>query len=134
MRRVVTGLLAGIGLVVAGATSAQAWTWAASSNPIVMSGGGGYGNLREGVGQATLQSWLRDTKLDDGRVYAHVVVQVGGADVSVIDSGRRSDGERSYARMADRTGALGGGAHHYVVSTCRSTPANDPCSKDKRRT
>nr|WP_284289431.1 hypothetical protein [Angustibacter aerolatus] len=119
---------------MAGATSAQAWTWAASSNPIVMSGGGGTATCARGSARRRCRAWLRDTKLDDGRVYAHVVVQVGGADVSVIDSGRRSDGERSYARMADRTGALGGGAHHYVVSTCRSTPANDPCSKDKRRT
>ncbi|NLT55599.1 MAG: hypothetical protein GXX79_13770 [Actinomycetales bacterium] len=124
------------GLVVTGALSAQAWTWASSSNPIVMSGGGGYGNIIYGGVDYKLQSWLRDTKVGDGRVYAHVRV-TRKSDNSVfhyLSSGKRSDGESSYARMADKTGYLdnGTGTFRYRVDTCRSVTLNDPCSEDKR--
>lgn len=56
--------------LIAGAASAQAWTWASSTRPIVMAGGGGYGNLVFSGTKMTLQSTLRDTRVGDGRVYA----------------------------------------------------------------
>lgn len=101
-----------------------------------MSGGGGYGNLVYGTTSYTLQSWLRDTKVGDGRVYSHVRV-TRKSDLSVysyLSSGQRTDGESSYARMADKNQTLdnGTGTFRYRVETCRTATLNDPCSDDKR--
>ena len=130
MRRMLVGVGA-VALVLLGSGSAQAWTWASSSNPIVMSGGGGYGNLNFGTSTITLQSWLRDTTIGDGRVYAKAIVFHSGA---AVNSGLRSDGEATYARMADQSLSVGANpsALKYTVKTCRSVTFNDPCSEDTR--
>lgn len=97
---------------------------------------GGYGNLNYGSTSVTLQSWLRDTSVGDGRVYAHTTIarDSNGSVFVYLNSGKRSDGESSYARMADQGVSLdnGSGAFHYTVQTCRSVTLNDPCSRDKR--
>ena len=51
-----------------------------------------------------------------------------------LSSGKRSDRESSYARMADKTDYLdnGTGTFQYKVETCRSVRLNEPCSDDKR--
>jgi hypothetical protein len=124
------------GAAVAGASSAQAWTWASSSNPIVMTGGGGYGSIA-GVDYNTLvlRSTLKDTVLDGQRVYVH-----GYGNYTcdfVFESGRRTDGGSSYAAMADRYWdscyPYGVGQYQYLIELCRDKPlAADPCSEDKR--
>ena len=84
---------------VAGASAAQAWTWAYSSTPIIMSGGGGYGNAKQvDYNDGRLESWLKDTALDGERTYVRMYADYGSADFAA-ESGRRSDGGNSYARM-----------------------------------
>ncbi|MGL5865078.1 MAG: hypothetical protein ACRCYX_04285 [Dermatophilaceae bacterium] len=125
---------AAIALTVVGAASAQAWTWASSSNPIVMTGGGGYGNLNFSGTTATLQSWLRDTKVGDGRVYAKVAITNSKGLFANLTSGQRSDGSPTYARMSDKSLSLSQlpGNYTYVVRTCRSATLQDPCSTASR--
>lgn len=135
MRRIMSVVI-GAALLFVGVGSAHAWTWASSSNPIVMSGGGGYGNLLMSGTKLTLQSWLRDTKTGDGRVYVKVAVNtLHDGTFTNLTSGQRSDGESSYARMADQTTytSLGVGSYYYIVRTCRSALLQDPCSDDTRR-
>ncbi len=128
------GVGIGIALVMLGAGTAQAWTWASSSNPIAMTGGGGYGNLQLVSNQVTLQSWLRDTKVGDGRVYAHVRISNSNGVYGYFASGKRTDGAATYARMQDvpYTVAKLVGNYSYRVETCRGATLNDPCSQDKR--
>jgi hypothetical protein len=129
----IAGIGVGLALTFVGVGGAQAWTWASSSNPIVMTGGGGYGNLSTGTTK-TLQSWLRDTRTGDGRVYAKVAINQGAqGTVANLTSGQRSDGESSYARMADKSITLQAGSYSYTVRTCRSATLQDPCSEDTRR-
>jgi len=136
----ITRLLAvsGLGLValLAGASGAQAWTWASSSNPIVMSGGAGYGSISSvNYNTGVLKSTLRDTVLDGERIYAR-----GYADYTcdfTFESGRRADGGSSYAAMADRNFTscypYGVGQYSYQIELCRDKPyVPDPCSDDKR--
>lgn len=135
MRRMLIGGGA-VAVVLAGSASAQAWTWASSSNPIVMTGGGGYGNVNFGTSTFTLQSWLRDTKVGDGRVYAKAIAYTNSSGEwrADISSGLRTDGEATYARMADKSNGVGSPASgfSYKVRTCRSVTLNDPCSTDVR--
>lgn len=134
-QKVIVSAGLGAALLVGGAGSAQAWTWASSSSPIVFSGGGGYGNVNFGGVSYTLQSWLRDTVRDDGRVYAQIE-WVHGAQglIERTQSGRRADGEASYARMSDvlEYTDYGTGTYRYTAQTCRTASLNDPCSTDKR--
>lgn len=135
-RRKILGVGFGLALTFVGVGSAQAWTWASSSNPIVMSGGGGYGNLGLNYTTVTLQSWLRDTTVGDGRVYAkNAILNSSGGLYANLTSGERSDGEASYARMSDKSKVLptGVGNYRYEVQTCRSATLQDPCSTDVRR-
>lgn len=135
IRRVAAVTAAAIALPIIGASSAYAWTWASSSNPIVMSGGGGYGNLAFGSTTVTIQSWLRDTKIGDGRVYAKTWInQQNGSLFATLSSGQRSDGESSYARMADKSTTTSSltGYYDYQVRTCRWVTLVDPCSDDYR--
>ena len=85
-----------------------------------------YGNT------VTLQSWLRDTAVGDGRVYAHVQVRTMAGAFGYLNSGQRSDGESSYARMADKSNVFGYTAYNFWVQTCRAVTLNDPCSQDTR--
>lgn len=137
LRRVVAVSAVAICLATGGAGAAQAWTWASSSSPIIMSGGGGYGNaVQTGYNTGTLQSWLKDTVLDGERIYADGYANYGNYDFG-FQSGRRSDGGSSYARMADK-GFLsvypyGVAQYSYQMELCRDKPLNlDPCSDDKR--
>lgn len=126
-----------IGLAITGAASAQAWTWASSSSPITMTGGGGYGNANYvNYGTGNLQSWLKDTVLDGERVYVNVNGSYGQNYLNA-QSGRRSDGGSSYARMADKAiyspYPYGVSQFYYTVRICRDKPfAGDPCSDDYR--
>lgn len=126
-----------VALIGAGAASAQAatWTWASSSNPIVMTGGGGYGSLDLYSTSVNLNSALRDTKVGDGRVYAKVAIYNSKGLFVNLTSGQRSDGESSYAWMADKSYALPQliGNYDFTVRTCRSATLQDPCSTDTRR-
>lgn len=137
IRRTV-GVVAGVvALSTVGVMSAQAWTWASSSNPIVMSGGGGYGTLGLSGTKVTLTSTLRDTKVGDGRVYAKVWGNNARGTAFTLSSGQRSDGESSYAKMLDKSinvpyGTVVGN-YSYQVRTCRSVTLSDPCSDDYRR-
>jgi hypothetical protein len=127
------GIGIGLALTFAGVGSAQAWTWASSSKPIVMSGGGGYGSLTWTSTKVTLQSTLRDTKVGDGRVYAKTAINHGAdGTIANLTSGQRSDGESSYARMADKSIGVVAGSYSYKVRTCRSATLQDPCSTDIR--
>ena len=136
----ITRCLGGLGttacLAVGGATAAQAWTWASSTNPIIMSGGGGYGGIsQKDYNHGTLVSTLKDTVLDGQRTYAS-----GYADYAcdfTFESGRRSDGGSSYARMADKTFTScypdGVAQYTYQIKLCREKAYGiDPCSDDKR--
>lgn len=121
-----------------GVGGANAWTWATRSNPIVMSGGGGYGEVSfPGANAAVLKASLRDTKRGDGRVYAQLEAWRLGGGLAATSTGRRADGEATYAWVSDGTTYLNGGAiggrWTLEVSTCRTAPFNDPCSQDKRR-
>lgn len=126
-----------IGLALAGATAAQAWTWASSSNPITMTGGGGYGNaIATTYNTGVLQSWLKDTVLDGERTYVNMYADLGNFDFAA-QSGRRTDGGSSYARMADKSFMsaypYGVAQYYYYVRVCRDKPwAGDPCSDDTR--
>lgn len=135
IRRTVIGGGA-VALTVLGAASAQAWTWASSSNPIVMTGGGGYGNVNFSGQTVTVQSWLRDTRVGDGRVYAKVSISNSKGLYANLTSGQRSDGEATYARMADKSTTVAYGTlpgnYKYMVRTCRSATLQDPCSTDYR--
>lgn len=104
--------------------------------PIVMSGGGGYGTLGLVSNKVTLTSTLRDTKVGDGRVYAKVWANNARGTAFTISSGLRTDGEASYVRMLDKSaytpyGTLVGN-YSYQVRTCRSVTLTDPCSDDYR--
>ena len=136
IRRTV-GVAAGVvALSAAGVMSAEAWTWASSSNPIVMSGGGGYGTLALSGTKVTLTSTLRDTKVGDGRVYAKVWANNARGTAFTISSGLRSDGEANYVRMLDKAAYTPYGTvvgnYSYQVRTCRSVTLTDPCSDDYR--
>ncbi|WP_432549156.1 hypothetical protein [Kineococcus arenarius] len=135
MRRLLAGIGLGLAATLAGGGTAQAWTWASSSSPIVFNGGGGYGNLNMQVNDLTLQSWLRDTQVGDGRVYAKTAIIDGSSGLYAnLTSGERSDGESSYARMADQSRYVSKfvGNYSYRVNTCRGAVLQDPCSEDTR--
>lgn len=110
---------------------------AGSSSPIIMSGGGGYGNANQvSYNDGVLQSWLKDTVLDGQRVYVNGYADYGSYDFP-CQSGRRTDGGSSYARMADKsfTSAYpyGVAQYRYSIELCRDKPLIfDPCSEDKR--
>jgi hypothetical protein len=131
--RSIAAVSVALGMGLLGATSAQAWTWASSSNPILMTGGGGYGNANQSsYNTGVLQSWLKDTALDGERVYVNMYADYGSADFRV-ESGRRSDGGSSYARMADKsftsTYPYGVAQYYYTVRLCRDKAySSDPCS------
>lgn len=125
-------------MIAFGASGAQAWTWASSSNPIVMTGGAGYGNANYRTYESgLLQSWLRDTQADGQLVYVHGSGSAGPRDKISFESGRRSDGEAAYARMADKifysAYPKGVTSYTYIIELCRDKPfALDPCSDAKR--
>ena len=123
-------------LTLLGAASAHAWTWASSTNPIVFTGGGGYGNVNFAGTRVTLQTWARDTRVGDGRVYAKVAISNSRGLFTNLTSGERSDGEPTYARLKDQStnvayGTLPGN-YRYQVRMCRSATLQDPCSTDYR--
>ena len=122
---------------VAGASAAQAWTWAYSSTPIIMSGGGGDGNAKQvDYNDGRLESWLKDTALDGERTYVRMYADYGSADFAA-ESGRRSDGGNSYARMADKSFTTAYpyaiAQYLYTVRICRDKAWTDPCSDDCRQ-
>ncbi|AXG12510.1 hypothetical protein [Intrasporangium calvum] len=122
---------------VASASAAQAWTWASSSSPIIMSGGGGYGNaVQLDYNDGRLESWLKDTVLDGERTYVHMYADYGSADFK-RESGRRTDGGSSYARMEDKLFTTpypyGIAQYLYTVRICRDKPWTDPCSDAYRQ-
>lgn len=134
LRSASSGLLA-LGLSIAGAAAAHAWTWATASSPIVMSGGAGYGNLvYSNYNHGVLQVWLKDSKLDGKRIYAHVYADYKSD--FTVESGRRTDGGATFARMADKSFAsaypYGVQQYFYTVELCRDEPFLDPCSDSKR--
>lgn len=135
-KRQLSVVLLALGMAVLGASTAQAWTWASSSSPIIMTGGGGYGSISQvDFNTLVLKSTLKDTVLDGQRVYVH-----GYGNYTCdfpFESGRRSDGGSSYAAMADKNAdscyPYGVAQYQYQIELCRDKPsATDPCSDDKR--
>lgn len=137
IRRYALAGVVAVASAIGGAGAASAWVWARSSSPIIMSGGGGYGNANQvSYNDGVLQSWLKDTVLDGQRVYVNGYADYGSYDFS-FQSGRRTDGGSSYARMADKsfTSAYpyGVAQYRYSIELCRDKPLIfDPCSEDKR--
>ncbi len=136
--RLATSAVAMVLMAAVGASSAQAWTWASSSSPIIMTGGGGYGQANyRSFDSGLLKSTLRDTQLDGQRIYAHGSGSAGPRDKISFESGRRTDGGSAYAAMADKifysAYPKGVGNYTYILELCRDKPFNlDPCSDDKR--
>ena len=133
-------LVAACGLAVCYSSAASAWTWASSSNPIIMNGGGGYGAaVYSAYNKGTLQSTLKDTSLDGHRVYAKLIgslIYVGKPYSTSVSSGQRADGESWYARMLDKNfysaAPTGVGQYYYTVRLCKGAFLQDPCSEDVR--
>ncbi len=92
-----------------GAASANAWTWAWSTSPDLVYAssayrGGGYGNF-VAPDQYHIQTntYLSDRSADGMRTYAELKTYSRNGSIPLIpeETGRRSDGQASYARMAD---------------------------------
>ena len=136
MSRAIAGVAIAASLSAVGAASANAWTWGSSSNVISMTGGSGYGNLvSTSYSSGRMETWLRDSRLDGKRIYAHIYADYGNADFA-RSSGQRADGGTSYARMSDTnfysSSPYGVQQYYYRVELCRSEPLADPCSDTKR--
>lgn len=131
--RAISMTMAARALTGLGTASAQAWTWAQSTAPLKVSRdgayrGAGYGSLNsENLATARLISYLSDDRVDNMRTFVSVEGSGGG-----IQSGRRSDGGRTFARMADQTRSglfPTTQSYYYLVSVCVDVPqALDSCS------
>lgn len=126
-------------LTVAGAASAWAFTWATSSSPLKVSydgviRGGGYGSVSYvSYNHGRLYSYLSDTRVDSMRTFVNVLGTHGANSSIGVQSGRRSDGGISYAKMADKDFyseyPYGVGQYYYYVKVCMDRSfAFDPCS------
>lgn len=127
-----------IGLAITGATAAQAWTWATSSAPLTMTGGGGYGTTAfQSYAQGNLVSTLKDTVLDGERVYVSLYGTYG-SNSSNTESGRRADGGSAYARMADKSiispYPYGVNQFFYTLRLCRDRAGLPDACSDAYRT
>ena len=76
----------------------------------------------------TLQSWLHDTTVVDGRVYAKNAIKNSKGLFANLTAGERSDGEASYARTADKAKVLPLSSRQLQLrcSHCRNATLQDP--------
>jgi hypothetical protein len=136
MRRFGVILASAGALLVAGSTSAQAWTWAYSSSPLIASfegltRGGGYGSIDHySYDKAVLRSTLADFRADGMRTFVYSYSNAGNGRV---ESGRRDDGGTTYARMSDKyltaPYPTSAGQYSYYAKVCMDRSwADDPCS------
>ena len=140
MRREVSVAIATVGIALASAGSAAAWTWGTLSTPILMTGGGGYGSsVQTGYSTGKLTgTYLKDTATGDGRVYVKNNATGPGGSYFSSESGRRADGGASYANMGESPFSSGGtgwgvASFSYTIKLCRDKPFEpDPCSDTKR--
>lgn len=129
---------AALSLAAIGSAQATTWTWAAQNDPLVMSGGKGYGTMNDaGLQYAGLQASLADTKTGDGRVFARGEGFMPDGSGSVeVQSGRRADGQSKFAAMAYQKTYTGSRTVHqftrWTVNLCRDKPGFDPCSDAQR--
>lgn len=95
--------------------------------------GQGYGTFsRSGYNQVRLTSTLSDTRADDTRTFVSGK-GYGANDAFSVQSGRRDDGGRSFARMVDRYGYSSGAmiGHRGYIKVCQDVKrAPDWCSRE----
>lgn len=127
-------------MMAAGLGSAQAYVWASSSSPKLVTynsatRGGGYGRVDvTASNRATLKSTLKDHRVDSMRTYATTGGSLGTKDAVRAESGRRSDGGTSYVRMKDKHmysmyGTYIRQYHYWSTKVCMDRSwAKDPCS------
>ena len=139
----VTASLVG-GLVSLGGGTAFAYNWGSSSSPLMVyqngaSGGTlqgkGYGGVTVNSSSAVLVSYLADMTLDDGRTYANLRATSSTKGTANKESGRRSDGGNTFARMSDQTLSLSNSSIFYAfyVKICQDKSfSGDPCSNEVR--
>lgn len=125
-------------LVVSGAATASAWTFATQGSPLKVYSRGTLGGQAAGsltkvnASQVKLASQLTDNKTNGDRAYV-TVRGIGAFGDGNVESGRRDDGGTSWANMSPKymygTGAAG---FTFYVKVCEDDSGRpDPCSDNK---
>lgn len=139
IRRLMRSCALGSMLVVAGASTASAWTFATTSGPISVYSAGtlagkGAGSITQSAwNQGKLKTQLTDNKRNGYRTFIDVK---GSARIGTVtyyssaQTGRRADGEYWWATMATKD--LNGSyiaAHRFSLHICEDNPYSfDACS------